>query len=170
MDAAVTVFVILALGAGAIAHSLWWRTEEKSRDKDRKITYYRRLFTDLANARRHFEAKRPALAGLLDMDDAVAQRQLLEDAKFASRGLVTYELSDAHQITEAEAGRLLDLTAALKAADSTIEAAQEAAMAGSNTLPALHQDLMRRVDHIVTESESLNKRFRPKTLDFYWSD
>ena len=83
---------------------------------------------------------------------------------------MTYELSESHRITEVEAERLLALTAELKAADSTIEAAQEAAMQGSNTLPALHQDLMRRVDRIVEESASLNTRFRPKTLDYYWSD
>ncbi len=169
MDAGTAFSMIALLGLGAAAYAYFARVEHHAREREARTLYYRRVFTDLKNAERHFLRHRDRLAELLGMD-GIAARQALEDAKFAARGLISYDPSDFHRITEEEAQRMLALTTELKAADSTIEACQEAAMAGSNQLPALHEDLMRRVDRITTEAGELNARFRPKTTDYFWSE
>ncbi len=169
MEAGDAFQVIALMALGGMAYAFFFRVGQKGEEKTRRTLYYRRIVSDLINAERHYSEQRERLAGLLGMDE-IAARQALEDAKFASRGMIGYEPSDFHYITEAEAERMLALTRELKAADATVEAAQEAAMAGSNTLPALHEDLMRRIDHITEEAGAVARRFKPKTSDYYWSE
>ncbi len=169
MDAGFAFSTIVLLGLGAAGYGYFARVQYHAREREQRVLYYRRVFTDLKNAEQHFLRHRGTLADLLGMDEITA-RQVLEDAKFASRGLITYNPSDFHRITEEEAERMLALTTELKAADSTIEACQEAAMSGSNRLPALHEDLMRRVDRISGEAGALNSRFKSKTTDYFWSE
>lgn len=168
MEAGDAFQVIALMALGGMAYAFFFRVGQKGEEKTRRTLYYRRIVSDLVNAERHYSEQRARLAGLLEMDE-IAARQALEDAKFASRGMIGYAPSDFHYITEAEAERMLALTRELKAADATVEAAQEAAMAGSNTLPALHEDLMRRVERISAEARAIRARIKTRAEDYYWS-
>ncbi|MGF1500789.1 MAG: hypothetical protein ACFBSD_03155 [Paracoccaceae bacterium] len=168
MDAGTVFILIAALGAGGALASWLFRMGSKVREKEDRALYYRRLSRTLKNAQSHFERTLPLLAEIPGMDEIPA-RQALEDAKFASRGLIAYGPEDFHRITDAEAERMLRLTTELHAVDATIAECQEAAMAGSNRLPVLHEDLMARIGRIVAESKALDARFRPKTVNYFWS-
>ncbi|MGF1445307.1 MAG: hypothetical protein ACFBRM_03805 [Pikeienuella sp.] len=169
MDAGTAFQIISLLAIGAGLYGFFFQLRMKQQAKDKRITYYRRIVTDLRNAEAHYTAQRAKLAGLLDLDE-MAQRALLEDAKFAAHGHITYETTDFHYITEAEADRMLALTTELKATDATIEACQEAAMQGSNLLPALHADLMSRIERITAEAGDLKGNLTPRGKTYTFSD
>ncbi len=169
MDAGQAFQIISLLAIGAGLYGFFFQLRMKREAKDKRIRYYRRLVTDLRNAEAHYRAKRTELAALLDLDE-VAQRALLEDSKFAAHGHITYETTDFHYISEAEADRMLALTTELKATDATIEACQEAAMQGSNLLPALQADLMGRIDRITAEAADLKESLTPRGKTYTFSD
>lgn len=169
MDAGEAFQIIALLAAGGAGYAYIFNVGQKREEKKSRVGYYRRLVTDLRNAEQHFTEHRARLAELLEMEEMQA-RSTLEDAKFASRGMISYDPSDLHYVTDTEAERIRKLTIELKATDQVIADCQQAAMAGSNELPALHADLMRRVETIASESEALTRRLKPKANDYYWSD
>lgn len=161
--------MIVLIAFGAMAYANFTRARERSEHKQRRVHYYRRLVTDLGNADTHYAEQKEKVAGVLEMDE-IAARQTLEDAKFASRDMITYEPSDFHYLTPEESERMLAFTLDAKACDATIEECQSLAMAGSNSLPALHADLMQRIEALGTEAHSLKIRLSPRTNDYFWSD
>ncbi|MEM9146368.1 MAG: hypothetical protein AAGC57_09230 [Pseudomonadota bacterium] len=161
--------MIVLIAFGAMAYAYGTRARERSDKKQQRVLYYRRLVTDLGNADTHYGTQTEKVGGVLEMDE-IAARQTLEDAKFASRGMLTYEAADFHYLTPEESDRMLAFTLDAKACDATIEEAQAMAMAGSNSLPALHADLMKRLDALGSEAHSLKLRLSPRTNDYFWSE
>lgn len=161
--------IVILVAFGAMVHANLTRSRERSDRKQKRVLYYRRLVTDLGNADSHYCEQRIKVADVLEMDE-VSAHQALEDAKFASRGMLTYDPSDFHYLSGEEAERMLGFTLDAKACDATIEACQEHAITGSNILPGLHADLMERIDALGQEAHSLKIRLSPRTNDYFWSE
>ncbi|MEL6217829.1 MAG: hypothetical protein AAFR79_05100 [Pseudomonadota bacterium] len=169
MTPGVGLMLIVGVIFGAMVYSFGTRARERSELKQKRLDYYRRVVTDLGNADSHYTEQTTKVAGVLEMDEIEA-RQTLEDAKFASRDMITYAPSEFHYLTPEESDRMLAFTLDAKACDATIEECQALAMAGSNSLPAMHADLMRRIEALGSEAHSLKIRLSPRTTDYFWSD
>lgn len=169
MAAGTAALFLIALLIGAIGCAVFFRQQDKAEERKRRIGYYRRLHTDIRNAGHHYSGVRGKVSDLSGVPEIEAA-QRLEDAKFAARGMLTYDPSDLHYVTEAEAARLLDFTLEVKHTDAQIDDVKDALLSGSNAYPAKHAALIDRIDGIAAEARHIEGTLKPRAQDYFFSE